>query len=150
MNPRFRSLVLPVLATAIVVAAVLKAIVILGGPGAQRQRKMDEVRVQNLMLIQSTLGGYFRRHKELPADLLVLAKEPGYRIVRLDPDTGHAYDYQMLGGTAYRLCADFSTDSATDPDPRPAYPNLNANPIWAHGRGHQCFDRDADPQKATD
>jgi len=149
VNPRARSLVLPVLATAVVAAAVLEAIVILGGPQGQRERKMDEVRVQNLMLIQSSVNGYFMRHKELPPDLEALTKEPGYRIVRNDPGTGRAYEYQVVDATNYRLCAEFRTDSAADTGGNPASVGVTANVAWAHGVGHQCFDRDTDRHTAA-
>jgi hypothetical protein len=136
-----RSMVLPAIATAVVTAAVIAAMVVLGAPGMQRQRKMDGVRVQDLNNVVLSVNGYFTRHKELPSDLGVLAKEPGYRVARGDPDTGKPYGYQILGNTSYRLCADFTTDSATDtPDSYNPYINVT----WAHGQGHQCFDRNTD------
>ena len=102
---------------------------------------MDEVRVQNLTFIALSVNGYFARHRELPADLDALAKEPGYHISRLDPDTGKPYEYQILSATSYRLCADFTVDSTTD---SPEFYNAYVNVSWAHGRGHQCFDRNTD------
>jgi hypothetical protein len=134
-------MVLPAIATAVVAASVIAAIVMLGGPGVQRKHKMDGVRVQNLTRIALSVNGYFTRHKELPADLDAIAKEPGYHISQLDPDTGKPYGYQILGANSYRLCADFSLDSAYDsPEFYNAYPNVS----WAHGLGHQCFDRNTD------
>lgn len=141
MNPG-RSMVFPAVVTSVVAATVIAAIVMLGAPSVQRQRKMDEVRVQNLTAIALSVNGYFARHKELPADLDSLAKEPGYHIPRSDPDTGKSYGYQILAAASYRLCADFAGDSATADSPQfyNAYVNVN----WAHGRGHQCFDRNTD------
>jgi type II secretory pathway pseudopilin PulG len=134
-------MVFPAIVTAVVAASVIAAIVVLGAPSVQRQRKMDGVRVQNLSLIALSVSGYFTRHRELPADLAALANEPGYHIARSDPDTGKSYGYQVLGATSYRLCADFTRDSASDsPQGFGAY----ANVTWAHGRGHQCFDRSTD------
>lgn len=141
MNPIRRSMVFPAVASAVVAASVIAAIVMLGGPSVQRKHKMDGVRVQNLTLIALSVNGYFTRHKELPADLDALAKEPGYRISRLDPDTGKPYGYQMLSATSYRLCADFTRDSAND---SPEFYNAYVNVSWAHGPGHQCFVRNTD------
>lgn len=138
MNASRRSIVLPAIAAAVVTAAVIAAIIILGSPTEQRQRKLDGVRVQDLTSIGVSVNAYFRRHKELPTDLDALAKEPGYRIARGDPDTGKPYGYQILGVASYRLCADFTTDSATDASD--SYTQIT-NVTWAHGRGHQCFDR---------
>jgi hypothetical protein len=127
--------------TAIVAASVIGAMVMLGAPSVQRQRKMDEVRVQDLTFIALSVNGYFTRHKELPADLDALSKEPGYHIARSDPDTGQPYGYQILGATSYRLCADFTTEPVVD---SVQFYNAYVDVRWAHGQGHQCFDRNAD------
>jgi hypothetical protein len=141
VNPIPRSMVLPAIATAVVAASVIAAIVMLGGPSVQRKHTMDGVRVQNLTIIALSIDGYFTRHKELPADLDTLAKEPGYHISRLDPDTGKPYGFQILNARSYRLCADFTLDSANDSlEFNNAYVNMN----WAHGPGHQCFDHSTD------
>jgi hypothetical protein len=141
VKPIPRSMILPAIATAVVAASVIAAIVMLGGPSVQRRHKMDGVRVQNLTFIAMSVNGYFTRHKELPADLDALAKEPGYHISPLDPETGNPYGYEILSATSYRLCADFNLDSATDsPDPYNTYVDVS----WAHGPGHQCFDRNKD------
>lgn len=141
MNLEPRQMIFLTIVSAVVVSAVIAAITILGPPSVQRQRKMDQVRVQNLTYIGLSVNGYFVRHKALPHDLDGLAKEPGYKIVQSDPDTGKPYGYQILSPTSYRLCADFTADSATDsPDSYNAYENVT----WAHGRGRQCFDRNTD------
>ena len=141
MNPGPRRIILPAIVSAVVVSAVIAAIVILGPPRVQRQRKMDEVRVQNLTYLGLSVNGYFARHKQLPPDLDALANEPGYHIVRSDPDAGKPYGYQILSPTSYRLCADFAADSATN-----SHDSYNAyiNVTWAHGQGRQCFDRNTD------
>jgi hypothetical protein len=136
-----RSMILPASATAVVAASVIAAIVMLGGPSAQRKYKLDDVRVRNLTLVASSVNGYFNRHKGLPADLDSLAKEPGYNIPRRDPETGKPYEYQVLSTASYRLCADFALDSAGDPANTLG---ANSNPSWAHGSGRQCFERNSD------
>ena len=138
MSADRRSIVLAAMASAVVAAAVIAALLILGAPSVQRQHKMDAVRVQDLSSIASSVNGYFTRHEALPADLGALAKEPGYRVVQSDPESGNPYGYQILDATSYRLCADFTTDSATDSSE--PY-NLYTNVTWAHAQGHQCFDR---------
>ena len=143
MKPNMRTTVLPALVTIVVAISVISAIVVLGGPSAQRQRKMDEVRVRNLASIAMSVNSYFARHSELPADLDALAKEPGYRIPRNDPDTGQPYGYQVLGAALYRLCGDFTGDSATD---SPGVYNVYMDVNWSHGSGHQCFERNAENQ----
>ena len=141
MSANPRNMILPGIVTAVVAASVIAAIVMLGAPSVQRRHKMDEVRVQHLSFIELSINGYFARHKELPADLDTLAKEPGYHVTRSDPDTGKPYEYQILGANSYRLCADFTSDSAADAW---QFPGTYVNVNWAHGAGHQCFDRNTD------
>ncbi len=141
MNAGARSIVISSIVTAVVAVTVVTAIVILGAPSIQRRRKMDEVRVQNLTLLALSVNGYFTRHKELPADLDALAKEPGYHIPWKDPDTNRSYGYKILGTTSYRLCAEFTGEPVTD---SPQFSGAYANVTWAHGQGHQCFDRTTD------
>jgi hypothetical protein len=138
VNPGLRQMILPAIVSVVVVSAVVAAIVVLGPPSLQRQRKLDEVRVRNLTYIGLSVNSYFIRHKELPANLEALAKEQGYYIARGDPDTGKPYGYQILDPNSYRLCADFAAESAMDsPNSYNAYSNMT----WAHRQGHQCFDR---------
>ena len=85
-----------------------------------------------------SVNGYFSRHKALPPDLDTLAKEPGYHISRNDPETGKPYGYLIQGDTSYRLCGDFAGDSASD---SPQFIGAYTDVKWAHGAGHQCFDR---------
>jgi hypothetical protein len=140
--PGPRHMILPAIVTVVVVSAVVAAVVILGPPSLQRQRKLDEVRVQNLTYIGRSVNSYFIRHKELPLNLETLAKEQGYYIERSDPDTGKPYGYQIIDPHSYRLCADFTTESAMD---SPNSYNVYSNTTWAHGQGHQCFDRSTRP-----
>jgi len=51
------SAVLAVIATAVVAATVVTAVVILGPPSAQRQRKMDRVRVMDLVNVAASVDG---------------------------------------------------------------------------------------------
>jgi len=140
MNASRRSVIFPAIVTVVVVCAVVAALIIVGPPSVQRQRNMDEVRVRNLANIALNVNGYVARHRGLPADLDALAKEPGFHIPRADPDTGKPYGYQILGTISYRLCADFTTNSSDAPDS--AYPIVDV--AWAHGQGHQCFDRNTE------
>lgn len=138
MTRTARPVILPSIVTSVVAASVIVSIVTLGGPSAQRQRKLDEVRVQNLTLISLSMNAYFTRHGKLPGDLDLLGKEPGYRIAQKDPDTGKPYKYDVLGATSYRLCADFAGDTGSDSRQSTAgYFDVQ----WIHGAGHQCFDR---------
>jgi type II secretory pathway pseudopilin PulG len=120
-----------------VVAAVVAAIVVMGSPTQQRQRRLDEHRVQDLSTIVNSIGMYASTHEALPPDLSMLGKQPGPRRAPTDPDTGAPYEYTVLGTDSYQLCAVFVTPS---PDANTAPPYLEREG-WAHGAGRQCFER---------
>jgi type II secretory pathway pseudopilin PulG len=120
-----------------VLAAVVAAIIVMGSPTQQRQRRLDERRVQDLSTIATTIGIYASAHEALPPDLSVLGKEPGPRRAPKDPETGAPYEYIVLGTESYQLCAVFVTPSADADTARP-YQERDG---WTHGAGRQCFER---------
>jgi hypothetical protein len=126
--------ILALAVTTIVVGTVITAIVLLDPPGVQRQRKMDERRVEDLMSLQRTTEEYWTRHKALPPDLATLSKEPGLRVPEADPETGSPYVFEITGPKSYRLCAVFARDSAERGSTR--YYSVK----WAHAAGRHCFD----------
>ena len=127
--------------TAVVVAAVIAAIVVLGTPAQQRQRRLDERRVRDLSTIENSIGIYTNMHGALPSDLALLGKEPGSRSAPSDPDTGAAYEYTVIDTESYRLCAVFSAPSSK------ATSTFMDREEWTHGAGKQCFERRQKPAK---
>jgi hypothetical protein len=129
-------------ATAAVGAAVIAAIVLLGSPTTERQRRLDAVRVDDLAAIERLVASFASLHKALPPDLGSLAREPGYAVMLNDPDSGAPYEYEKLSVDSYRLCAIFKTPNSNDTFLN-AY-ERSRNATWVHGVGRQCFDRHAD------
>ena len=122
-------------------AVVIAAVVIIGPPAAQRERRLDAARISDLEIIQNAVTAYVERHAALPSDLPALAREPGYALSIADPQTGAPYVYEVTGATSYRLCARFTTDTAREGrDERLDYPY---SVEWAHGAARQCFERHA-------
>jgi len=141
VSGRTRTRILATAVTVAVIAVVIAAVVTLGPPGAQRERRLDAARVSDLQVIQNAVMGYVARHEALPPDLATLAREPGYALSTSDPQTGAPYVYEVTGATSYRLCASFTTDTANEGrDERPDY---TYSVEWAHGAGRQCFERHA-------
>jgi len=129
-------------ATAAVGVAVIAAIVLLGSPATERQRRLDAARVEDLEAIEQLVTSFASLHKALPHDLDSLAREPGYPLMLHDPDSGAPYEYETLKVDSYRLCAIFKTRSSDD-----ALRNTYRRPLsstWLHGVGRQCFDRSVD------
>ena len=131
--------VLMVVAITAVVAAVVAGIAVLGSPAAQRQQKLDSVRVDDLAAIERLTSRFVSLHKALPRDLAALAREPGFAVRTHDPESGVSYDYQILSAESYRLCATFRARSS-EPTSFMVQP---PGTTWAHDSGRQCFTRSA-------
>ena len=123
-----------ILTGAVMLAAVGAALWITGGPGAQRLIRLDERRVQDLEDIRRQVSGYAAQHDRLPPDLKILAEQPGVEMSVSDPVTGAPYVYEVGQGRAYRLCANFDTDTAQTGNPR------WYSREWPHPVGRHCFD----------
>lgn len=123
--------------TLVVVATIVAAIVVLGPPAKQRQVRLDERRVVDLVGIKNAVAAYVRQHEALPPDLAALAGLAGTRIKQSDPETGASYEYAVIDERSYRLCAVFATKSEEDRVPPPYFNEAG----WSHEAGHQCFER---------
>lgn len=122
---------------AAVAAAVVAGLLVLGSPMEERARRVDARRVADLQAIKAAADLYWTRHSTLPASLRDLGAEPGVRIRTVDPEGSAAYEYEVLEGAGYELCATFEQESgAMTRDPSGA--------LWAHGSGRQCFRLEAE------
>jgi type II secretory pathway pseudopilin PulG len=126
-----------ILASLVVVATIVAAIVVMGPPSTQRSSRLDERRVTDLGNLVQAIQAYREAHDRLPADLPVLAAEPGSRLAIVDPDTAQPYGYAVLGAREYQLCARFDTDTAATMEPPVAWVPGD----WNHGIGTRCFKR---------
>lgn len=131
-----------ILAAAVILATVAAAVWVMGGPGAQRERRMDERRVEQLQRLERFIDDYHREHDRLPKSLMELAGQPGVALDIADPASGQTYEYAVDGPRAYRLCAVYQTDTA----------GQEAGPIaarWAHPRGGHCHRLEIEPDAAA-
>ena len=126
---------LAVIATMVVTATVIAAMLTMGSPGEQREAKMDRKREQDMQRIVMAIDSRAKAGKPLPADLASLAGEPGRRLAINDPANGTPYAYQTTGADSYRVCAVFSTDTASSKR------GVWVDEEWLHGPGQHCFDR---------
>lgn len=101
-----------------------------GSPAEQRLAGFDQQRRTHLARIRNSVDAYWRANRALPSrvdeDVIGIAMGS----VPRDPETDIAYEYQVTGDDAYRLCARFSRES----------PQSMAGDFWAHGPGRHCFD----------
>lgn len=133
------------LATGIVALALIWGLVLVGSPGAERQRKFDERKLEDLRVLQSEMmnivhDGYrdpmrpiTKLKKPLPRSLdEVLAQAEMQRPHLTDPETGERYGYQIVDPTHFELCATFTLARDQEFDL-----------LWNHPAGHHCFSFDA-------
>lgn len=118
-------------AVAVVVIAVAGGLFVVGTPGEQRLRRLDEQRVANLRRLVAALDTFWTETGALPPALEPLVD--GRRLSRLprDPSTDAVYAYRMIGGSRYELCAQFDR------------PSVEPDDFWSHGDGEKCFSFDA-------
>jgi hypothetical protein len=134
---------LAIAAAVAIVAAIAMAVWVIGGPGQQRQVRLDERRVADLVRIARQVEAHVERSGMLPEDLGVLAAQPGLALQVADPVTGAPYLYARDGARRYRLCAVFATDTAAGPVAATRHGDE-----WSHGTGPHCFQRSV-PQAAA-
>lgn len=135
MTPKFLFVSLIALAVVVVVIAGLFTA---GSPGAERTRRADQQRVNDLQQISYAVDQYWTRNGSLPSSLDELAKSPDVAIQSIrDPQSGEPYAYRQASPLGeYQLCATF--ESATPQDAaRPVPP---PDTFWDHDVGEKCFE----------
>jgi hypothetical protein len=125
-NQRLRATV-TVVGTAIVIFTIVTGFVVLGSPGVERRRLLDERRTNDLRDISRAVNVYRTRNGTLPRTLEEPASAVGQAAGWRDPRTGAPYAYRVLDEQAFELCADFETDQSEGPG------------FWAHAAGRHCF-----------
>ena len=131
--PALRGLVIA--AMVIVVAAVGYSIYVVGTPGQQRNVRLDQQRIADLRSISHNVDRYLELNGEMPARLIDL-QGPQYSVPSIeDPQTGAPYEYRIIEGADYELCAVFVTESPE----RQAERRPFSESIWDHGPGRTCF-----------
>jgi hypothetical protein len=128
--PRGRVNGLAIVAIVVVAATVTAGLIVTGGPGVARLRRIDDRRTQDLEMLTLAIQRHYARHHALPSSLDTLRVEHEVRDVPVDPQTRAPYRYEITGPTAYKLCTSFHQPS-TDALGRSS---------WAHDTGSVCFD----------
>ena len=124
-----------------VVLAVGYGIYVVGSPGGQRLLKFDARRVADLQNISQTIDTYWELNEELPGALEDLLGSRLYFVRSIqDPASQQPYEYRVIDGNKYQLCAVFATDSSQR-DQR--VPRPYSAKVWDHGTSRKCFDLEA-------
>lgn len=147
-DPRMRWFIFGTLT--LVAVATVYGFFVAGSPFAERMRRFDARRVQDLQSIQWQVINYWQRKDKLPAKLDDLRDEISGFVPPRDPEAGAAYEHRALGNLTFELCATFKTDSSLTSEPSskppPVAPPFGLGDNWAHGIGRVCFERTIDPE----
>jgi hypothetical protein len=123
-------------AIASVLAVIGVALWVIGSPGEERLRRLDDRRVGHLEAIAAAVDRHFESKRQLPATLEELARLDRSFDPVTDPVSGQPYEYRVLGERRYQLCAEFQHRSREEP--QAAWPvSLH---FWKHDAARQCFE----------
>jgi hypothetical protein len=136
----------------LVVLTILAGFLIVGTPWQAREYRIDTQRVNDLQNIQWQIVNYWQQKQKLPASLADLGDSISGWNAPIDPKTGEAYTYKVVGDTSFDLCATFSNVSiGSDIGRNIAYPTepygAGISDNWSHGSGTICFSRTIDPER---
>lgn len=99
-----------------------------GSPRAARNKRNDDIRIQNIQSISSSVNRYYQRKMVLPYTILDASTNSGQSgnlLEQRDPETNIEYEYQIVNDKQYRVCATFSTSTI---DSTPQYLSELAHP----------------------
>lgn len=147
IGEKSRLLAISIIASIIVLITIVIGFMAAGSPFAERNRRFDNQRVQDLTSIQYQITNYWQKKGALPLSLSDLNDPLSSFTIPRDPENKTMYEYATKDATHFELCATFSLPSSTDASQTyPAYPdNAEMSNQFAHGAGRTCFDRGIDP-----
>lgn len=146
-------MIITIVASLLVLSAVIYSISILGTPAEMRKRKLDDQRLSDLSSIQAQVFNEFRQNKVLPKTIENIVDPFGGFVLPKDPTTKENYEYVVMKSTLpaeFKLCANFetvrnvtngsNTTKIDSPITQQYYPG-DMSPFWNHEAGRVCFTR---------
>lgn len=134
-----------------VLGSIIAGFFIVGTPSDQRNKKLDDQRIQNLSEIQSQIISYWQQKEKLPENLSVLQNDISGFMSPTDPETKMNYEYNIKSELTFELCGNFKTELKLDNSGARIDYNYNspiflASQNWDHNKGRACFERTIDPE----
>jgi len=133
------------LATLVLVIAVFVAAwFFVESPKTARERRLDQVLVQNIHNLENVVNSYYERNKKLPANIEELKADRNIYIgpnTLTDQESNTPVIYNKLNDQEFEICATFRTDSLKDDNGRGKVVftmPVSINPD-NHGAGYQCL-----------
>lgn len=121
--------VMAVFSAAVVVAAIVAGVFVMGSPAEQRAERLDARRVQDLRTLSYSLTGRWTQTQRLPVGTPELVDGQVMSRLPVDPVSKAPYEYRVTGRRQYELCATFDRTS----------PPHELGDFWAHEPGRECF-----------
>lgn len=166
--PKKKHMFFGIVSTVLVVFAIVYGFAVMGGPGAQRDLRLDQKRIEDLQSIQYQVINYWQQKEKLPLSLDEFKNPISSFMVPEDPEfeeagevtSGRRYSYRKISDKTFELCATFTApipkgwvensggygimpakDIAVSSMPYPG----GMNDSWDHQVGPTCFERTIDP-----
>ena len=158
------------ISSVLVIFSIIYGFVVMGGPGAQRNLRLDQRRIEDLQNIQYQVINFWQQKQKLPESLDELKNPLSGNFIPQDPEfaKGLNYEYSKISDLSkntpikFELCATFSLpipkgyienssggygimptkDMAVSSMPYPG----GTNDSWDHQEGRTCFEREIDPE----
>ena len=129
MTSPSRRITVSVVTVAAVAIAVVYGLTRVGPPRDQRERRLDERRIEDLRRIARAIDLHWTRHGSLPAALDVLSEATVRDVTFNDPESEEPYEYRVETPSTFELCGSFGTDWL---DP-------SVDLFWSHPMGSPLF-----------
>tara|TARA_Y100000310_G_C20514298_1_gene730418 strand:+ start:491 stop:952 length:462 start_codon:yes stop_codon:yes gene_type:complete len=143
----FSSKLFSILVISVVIGAIGYGMFLVGSPITQRTLLFDKKRAADLHQISFVIDEYWSRNTDLPGTLEDLQDSRYYFVESIvDPATAIAYEYRVIEGKQYELCATFETDSL-DTKALPKVSRMQGTSFFdQHNGEHTCFSLEVEPR----
>jgi hypothetical protein len=169
MIPKNKSKLFVWISSILVLFSIVYGFNVMGGPGSQRDLRLDQRRIEDLQNIQYQVINFWQQKEKLPATLDELKNPLSGNSIPQDPEfqKGLSYEYSKISDLSkntpikFELCATFTLpipkgyveNSKGGYGVMPArdiavssMPYLGGtNDSWDHQEGRTCFEREIDP-----
>jgi len=124
---------------ALILAIFVAAWFFVESPTVTRNKKIDQVTINNFYQIDSSLNTYYYDNKKLPTDLDTLRQSFPYLTDNFVSNAVNKekYSYRVIGEKEYELCTIFQTSNKNELANGVSYPYPDKS--WVHDAGYQCL-----------
>jgi len=122
----------------LVLSAFIAAWFFVESPKEARNRRLDQIVINNMYSLEGAINSYYERYKVLPVSLEDLRQERDLYFEErfiFDPETGAEIVYKVTGKESFELCAEFRTSSYAAGELATPYYRGSKN----HQAGYQCL-----------